>query len=77
VKKVIQLKKVARPQESVVLDTETGAFSVSPSLGTNDVQGNYMSVAGQEFGVFASDGGLYFQWNSKRWNLHGLEARMR
>ena len=75
-KKTVLLKKANFPSELVALDTERGTFSPAPG-GAREVHGNCMSFAGQEFGVFASDGDLYFQWNSRRWSLRGLGARVK
>lgn len=76
-KKFIRLKKVNRPHETVVLDTENGQFSPQLPGEAADSQGNYMSIAGQDFSVFAADNHLYFQWNRKRWNLQDLGPKVK
>lgn len=75
-KNTVLLKKVNSPSELFALDTGSGTFSPAPGE-ARQVHGNFMPIAGQEFGVFASDGDLYFQWNSRRWSLRGLGARVK
>ena len=74
--KTVRLRNVNSPQEIVVLNTVHGTFSHPLPNRDEHVHGNYMTVGGQEFGVFASDNNLYFQWNSRRRKLHGLGPRV-
>ncbi len=75
-KKTVQLKKINRPNEIVVLDIERGTVSPKQDA-TTDICGNYTDFEGQEFGVFALNGALYFQWNNRRWNFQGLGPKVK
>ncbi|MEN7433113.1 hypothetical protein VA599_20440 [Chromobacterium sp. TRC.1.1.SA] len=70
-KKNIVLKKATYPHEIVILDAESGRFSMQPAV-DSIVQGNYAVVCGDEFGVFATGKNLYFQWNDKCWNFQDI-----
>jgi len=73
--KALALRNVGNPSEIVLLDTAHGTFSHQANS-TLDVQGNYMLKGVNEFAVFADHGDLYFQWNDRRWALHGIGARI-
>jgi len=75
-KNTVQLKKIAKPNDIVVLDTVHGVFTAQ--LGDpRFVQGNYFAVGDQELSVFASDRNLFLQWNDKRWNFKDLASKTR
>lgn len=74
--KTIQLQKIAKPNDIVALDTTRGIFTAQQG-NPQFVQGNYVSVDGQELSVFAADKNLFFQWNDRRWNFKDLASTVR
>jgi hypothetical protein len=67
-KKFICLKKIVSPNETVLLDTESGTFNVRPGS-SEQVQGNYIALYGHEVSIFATDKNLFLQWGTERWNF--------
>jgi hypothetical protein len=74
--KLIQLKNIINPQEIIMLDTDLATFTALPN-GSPSVQGSYSKIDGDELGVFADGGNLFFQWNKQRWNFKDLSSKIR
>lgn len=75
-KKLLNLKKINRPTELMVLDTEQGVFSTQTEE-CNVTNGSYLNVGGHEFAIFAADQNLFFQWEKMRWNFKELKHSIR
>jgi hypothetical protein len=75
-KKILQLKKIAKPNDIVVFDMAQRVFIAQPGA-MQFVQGNYFAVGDQELSGYASDRNLYLQWNDRRWNFKDLASKIR